>query len=87
MNADGLSEKDKERLKMRLEIDSDKIRNRFATLVDKARESLESQKVTCSDLSVLVRHSTKNKLFHLTKKSRSIRKLFLTIGLSLIMNF
>lgn len=74
LNATTLSEQEKERLKVRLDRESGKQRNRFAKLVDKTRESLEHKKVKCSDLSVLVQHSTKNQLFDVIENSRSIKK-------------
>lgn len=48
--------------------------------MDRARESLEKQSMKCSDLSVLVRHSTKNRLFGLIQDSKSIAELFLRLA-------
>lgn len=61
-------------------MDSDEMQWKFAILVDRTRESLETQKVTCSTLSVLLQHSQENKILNLTRKCKTIRKLFLKLA-------
>ncbi len=75
-----LSKKERERLKARLEIESEKMKDRYAILVDRVRESLEKKHIACSDLSVLVRHSSKNILAHLTKEHTNMKDLFLELA-------
>ena len=59
---------------------SDKMMKKFALVVDGARKSLEKQKLTSKDLQVLIRHGTKNKLYDVFKKKRTIHKLFLKMA-------
>ena len=77
MKSEGLTQGERERLIIRLTMGSDDLRKKFALVVDRARESLEKQKLTSKDLQVLIKHATKNKLYDVFKKKKTIHKLFL----------
>ena len=70
---------ERERLIGRLKLESGKMKNKFAILVDKARASLQQQNISANDLKVLITHSDRNELVNLFKKkknSKSIPDLF-----------
>ena len=77
LKSEGLTQGERERLIIRLTMGSDDLRKKFALVVDRARESLEKQKLTSKDLQVLIKHATKNKLYDVFKRKKTIHKLFL----------
>ena len=77
LKTEGLTQGERERLIGRLTMESDDLRKEFALVVDRARESLEKQKLTSKDLQVLIKHATKNKLYDVFKRKKTIHKLFL----------
>ena len=76
LKSEHLTQGRRERLLAQLELESEKMQNEFAILVDRARESLEENNITCSKLKVLVSHSHKNTLLDLITRSGSIMDLF-----------
>ncbi len=76
LKAENLTKKRRERLLAQLEVESGKTQDKFAILVDRARESLENQRIACNDLKVLVSHSQKNRLINLLEQSKTIAGLF-----------
>ena len=79
LKTDNLSNEDREKLLARLKRESGKMQDKFAILVDRTRESLEKQNISCNNLKVLVLHSQNSRLLHLLDKSRSITDLFIEL--------
>ena len=79
LNTESLSSQEKEDLFARLRMQSGKMQDEFAILVDRVGKSLVNRKISAKDLRVLVAHSQKNKLFNLFKRKKSITKLFLEL--------
>ena len=78
-----MTEEERERLIGRLKLESSRMKNKFAILVDRARASLQQQNISASDLKVLVEHSSRNELVNLfKKKKKSIKILDLFCALS-----
>ena len=63
----------------RLKMESNEIRRRFALVVDRARESLEKQKLISEDLKILIKHAEENKLYEIFEQNRTIKALFLAL--------
>ena len=75
---------ERERLIGRLEHESGKMKNEFAILVDRARESLEQKKISIDKLKVLTKYSNRSDLFDLFEKmhmrKRTISDLFCALS-------
>ena len=73
---ESMTEEERKRLIGRLKLESGRMKNEFAILVDRAKESLQQKKVSAMDLEVLVMHSTSNDLAILFKEGKNIHELF-----------
>ena len=69
-----MTKEKRERLIGRLKLESGKMKNKFAILVDKARASLQQQNISANDLKVLITHSDRNELVNLFKKRKEFEE-------------
>ena len=70
MNDKSTTKEERERLIARLEVESGRMKDEFAILVDRVRASLQDQNISPSDLRVLITHSDRNELVKLFKKNK-----------------
>ena len=81
LKSEGLTQGQKERLMGRLKLESDEIRRRFALVVNRARESLEKQKLMSEQLIILIKHAygEENELNEIFERNITIKELFLAL--------
>ena len=77
MNDKSTAKEERKRLIARLEVESGRMKNEFAILVDRVRASLQDQNISATDLRVLITHSDKNELANLFKKKKKYSRLVL----------
>ena len=77
-----MTKEQRERLIGRLEHECGRMKNKFAILVDRARESLEVKKISINELKVLIKHSSRNNLVKLFEKMKrkKISNLFYVLS-------
>ena len=65
----------------RLKLESDEIRRRFALVVDRARKSLEKQRLMSEELAILIKHAygEQNELYEIFERNKTIKELFLVL--------
>ena len=76
LKTEGLSEEKKQRLLGRLKVESGVMQDKFAILVDRARESLVKKNVSSGDLKILVKCSQASTLHSIFTEVNSINTLF-----------
>ena len=66
-----MAKEEREHLIRQLMVESGRMKNEFAILVDRVRESLEQKSISVNNLRVLITHSDRNEVVNLFKKKKT----------------